>query len=77
MSEDESRAWQRGANSEASQRPFGAGSGKRPPSPTGGRGRGRGRGSAPYYDRSVARTILDSDLTMRKVKKSKQENIQV
>ena len=51
MSEDESRAWQRGANSEASQRPFGA-PGKRPPSPTGGRGRGRGRGSAPYYDRN-------------------------
>ena len=51
MSEDESRAWQRGANSDASQRPFGP-PGKRPPSPTGGRGRGRGRGSAPYYDRS-------------------------
>ena len=60
MSEDESRAWQRGANSEASQRPFGA-SGKRPPSPTGGRGRGRGRGSAPYYDRSALARILASD----------------
>ena len=57
MSEDESRAWQRGANSDASQRPFGP-PGKRPPSPTGGRGRGRGRGSAPYYDRSVRINIF-------------------
>jgi len=51
MTEDESRAWQRGANSDTSQRQFGA-PGKRPPSPTGGRGRGRGRAGAPYYDRN-------------------------
>ena len=48
MTEDESRAWQRGANSDTSQRQFGV-PGKRPPSPTGGRGRGRGRAGAPYY----------------------------
>eukprot|EP00092_Neocalanus_flemingeri_P067348 GFUD01082189.1.p1 GENE.GFUD01082189.1~~GFUD01082189.1.p1 ORF type:complete len:309 (+),score=59.37 GFUD01082189.1:110-928(+) len=51
MSEEESRAWQRGANSDASLRPYGP-PGKRPPSPNGGRGRGRGRGSVPYYDRN-------------------------
>ena len=52
MTEEETRAWQRGANSDASLRPYGAGAGKRPPSPSGGRGRGRGRGTAPYYDRN-------------------------
>jgi len=51
MSEEESRAWQRGANSDASLRPYGP-PGKRPPSPSGGRGRGRGRGGVPYYDRN-------------------------
>jgi len=51
MSEEESRAWQRGANSDASLRPYGP-PGKRPPSPSGGRGRGRGRGTVPYYDRN-------------------------
>ena len=57
MSEEESRAWQRGANSDASLRPFGA-PGKRPPSP-GGRGRGRGRGQGPFYDRNRS---MDDDL---------------
>ena len=58
MSEEESRAWQRGANSDASLRPFGA-PGKRPPSPTGGRGRGRGRGQGPFYDRNRS---MDDDM---------------
>jgi len=62
MGEEESRAWQRGANSDASLRPFGP-PGKRPPSPTGGRGRGRGRGSSmPYYDRNRS---MDDDLEGR------------
>ena len=54
MSEEETRAWQRGANSDASLRPYGPPGGKRPPSPVG-RGRGRGRGAAsahPHYDRN-------------------------
>ena len=54
MSDDETRAWQRGANSDASLRPFGPPGGKRPPSPVG-RGRGRGRGAVsahPHYDRN-------------------------
>ena len=51
MTEEESRAWQRGANSDTILRQFGPAPGKRPPSPGGGRGRGRGRGAAPYYDR--------------------------
>merc|ERR1719431_2103292 len=59
MGEEETRTWQRGANSDASLRPFGA-PGKRPPSPTGGRGRGRGRASSmPYYDRNRS---MDDDL---------------
>jgi hypothetical protein len=55
MSEEETRAWQRGANSDASLRPYvPPGGNKRPPSPVG-RGRGRGRGAAsahPHYDRN-------------------------
>ena len=57
MSEDETRSWQRGANSDASLRPYGPPGGKRPPSPVG-RGRGRGRGltssssAHPHYDRN-------------------------
>lgn len=57
MSEEEIRAWQRGANSDAGVRPYGPpGGGKRPPSPVG-RGRGRGRGGTvssahPHYDRN-------------------------
>jgi len=58
MSEEESRAWQRGANSDASLRPYGP-PGKRPPSPNSGRGRARGRGSVPYYDRNRS---MDDDL---------------
>ena len=60
MTEDESRAWQRGANSDTSQRQFGV-PGKRPPSPTGGRGRGRGRAGAPYYDRNRQEWAPGSD----------------
>ena len=51
MGEDETRAWQRGANSDASLRPFGT-QGKRPPSPVRGRGRGRGGSAYPHYERN-------------------------
>jgi hypothetical protein len=59
MSEEETKAWQRGANSDASLRPYGPPGGKRPPSPVGrGRGRGgRGGGASSssahaHYDRN-------------------------
>jgi len=51
IGDEETRAWQRGANSDASLRPFPS-QNKRPPSPVRGRGRGRGISAYPHYDRN-------------------------
>ena len=53
MGDEETRAWQRGANSDTSLRPFPS-QNKRPPSPVRGRGRGRGISAYPHYDRNRA-----------------------